>query len=343
MGKRYEQLSLEERIELYRLLKEGQSYAAIGRALGRNRSTIGREIRRNSKATKQWAGGYKPVRAEQLAHRRRRWDARFKLARQPDLQNKVLSLLAMGWSPEQIAGRLALENNGTTVISHESIYRFIYHRSDQKDYLHRLLPRAKFRRGHYNRRAKSPKNLVKKRVSVAHRDPTVATRTSVGHWETDLMLFSNKKDNILVTQERMSRFVFMAKQEDKTAQRVVDQNKRWFERLPKPLRKTLTQDNGTEFFYHDQLHDIGVKTYFCDTHCPWQKGGVENHNGRLRRYLPRKTNPRSFNQDDIDKLAAMLNNTPRKCLGYQTPVEVLSEQLNLLHFKRESTSPPSRG
>src|SRR6187399_219774 len=123
MGQVYGQLSLEERIEIYRRRRGGDSLLEIARRLGRHVSTISRELKRNSLATKAWSNGYCPVRAQQLTERRRRWDGRFKLARQPDLQNLVKDRLAMGHSPEQIAGRLTLEH-GHTVISHESIYRF---------------------------------------------------------------------------------------------------------------------------------------------------------------------------------------------------------------------------
>src|ERR1700722_12357964 len=140
MGQCYGQLSLEERVEIYRLHAGGKSQNQIASALDRSPSTISRELQRNSRPTKVWKGGYVPVRAQQLAERRRRQDGRFKLARQPDLRNHVGKSLAMGHSPEQIAGRLALEH-GRVIISHESIYRFIYHRTAQKDYWHRLLPR----------------------------------------------------------------------------------------------------------------------------------------------------------------------------------------------------------
>jgi IS30 family transposase len=134
MGQCYGQLSLDERIEIYRRRAAGESMRVIALTLERAVSTISREIRRNSLATKVWPGGYSPARAQKLAERRRHWDGRFKLARQPDLRGLVKDRLAMGHSPEQIAGRLALEH-GHTVISHESIYRFIYHRSAQKGLL----------------------------------------------------------------------------------------------------------------------------------------------------------------------------------------------------------------
>jgi len=162
MGKCYGQLSLEERVEIYRLHAGGRSQNQIAAVLNRAASTISRELQRNSQPSKVWPGGYEPVRAQQLADRRRRWDGRFKLARQPDLRDCVGKSLAMGHSPEQIAGRLALEH-GRVIISHESIYRFIYHRTAQKDYWHRLLPRHKLKRGHRRRPGGNPASFIKQR------------------------------------------------------------------------------------------------------------------------------------------------------------------------------------
>src|SRR5215211_5996411 len=168
MGRQYGQLSLEERVEIYRLHADGKSQNQIASALDRHPSTISRELRRNAQSTKVWKAGYEPVRAQQLAERRRRMDGRFKLARQPDLRKCVRKSLAMGHSPEQIAGRLALEH-GRVIISYESIYRFIYHRSAQKDYWHRLLPRHKHRRGHRKRRGGSPASFIKHRRPISDR------------------------------------------------------------------------------------------------------------------------------------------------------------------------------
>ena len=150
----YKQLSLEERVEIYRLHADGRSRRAIGAVLGRSVATIARELRRNSVPTKVWPGGYQPLRAQGLAERRRQRGRPHKLTACPELRAQVRDYLEQGWSPEQIAGRLR-RLHGQTVISHESIYRFIYHRSSQKDYWHRLLPRRKSRRGRLGRRGGS--------------------------------------------------------------------------------------------------------------------------------------------------------------------------------------------
>lgn len=340
MGTRYEQLTLAERIELYRLHKQGESMRAIARTLGRSPGTVSRELARNSRPTRAWSGGYEPARAEDLAQRRRRWDNRFKLTRQPALQAEVREQLLLGFSPEQISGRLHLEH-GHGVVSHESIYRFVYHRSAQKDYWHRLLPKRKSRRGRLGKRGGSPVSHIKDRVSISERAPQIADRTQPGHWEGDLMLFARYGQAILVTHERSSRLLLAARQPNKAAEPVASQLLRQFGPLPPALRQTLTFDNGTEFSYHYRLNrTLGMATYFCDPHAPWQKGGIENAIGRMRRRLPRKTDLATLAGPHLDALIAAYNHTPRKCLGFRTPAEVFCN--HLLHFKRECTFPPAR-
>ena len=154
------------------------------------------------------------------------------------------------------------------------------------------------------------------------------------------MLFSDKKSNILVTQERASRFVHIVKQSDRTANSIATNLDLWFKTLPKLLRRTLTQDNGVEFAHHHKLNSsFSLKTYFCDPHSPWQKGGIENINGRLRRHLPLNTDFQSLSSKALQDIEDTINNTPRKCLGYRTPAELFSK--HVLHFKCESTFPLS--
>lgn len=342
METRYEHLTLAERIELYRLFKQGESVRAMSRALLRSPSTVSRELLRNSRPTKVWSGGYEPARAEDLAQRRRRWDNRFKLARDAALQVHVREHLVEGFSPEQISGRLRREH-GHCVVSHESIYRYIYHRSAQKDYWHRLLPKRTSRRGRLGRRGGSPVTRIAHRVPIAERRPEINTRADPGHWEADLMLFARYGQAILITHERRSRVLFATRQPNKAAEPVADRLLRQFRALPPSLRQTLTFDNGTEFSHHYRLNqELGMATYFCDPHAPWQKGGIENAIGRMRRTLPRKTDLATLSPSELDRLIAAYNHTPRKCLGFQTPAELFCEFLKPLHFKRECTFPLAR-
>lgn len=337
MGYTYRQLSLEERCTITRLQRDGRSIRQIASALDRAPSTVARELRRNALKTKAYEPAYAQMQTDS-----RRWTGS-RMERQPALRSLVLARLAMGYSPEQVAGRLALEQ-GSAVISHESIYRFIDAQIRRtKDYSWRhYLPRAKSKRGFRGRKGGSSVHHIKARQSIHQRPAEAGPRQQCGHWEADLMMFSNKKHNLLVAQERTSRFVMLALQTDKKAARMVDKQLQWFTPLPQPMRKTITQDNGTEFAMHYKLNQcIDMQTYFCDPHSPWQKGGVENMNGRLRRYLPRNANVTALSDQDIIALASRINNTPRKCLAYKTPAELFSQQL--LHFKCESTNAPSRG
>lgn len=328
MGRSYEHLSLRERVEIEIGRDQGWSLRRIGAALGRAAGTISRELKRNSQPTKQWAGGYDGERADSLAQRRRRWDGRFKLARQPDLRGLVRTGLAMGRSPEQIAGRLALEH-GRTVISHESIYRFVYHRSAQKDYWHRLLPRRKSRRGRLGRRGGSPVHFIKARVPVAERPDEARQRCVPGHWEADLMAFSRYGQYVLVTHERTSRLLTIDRLPAKTALAVVTRLMARFGALPGQLRRSLTFDNGTEFALHYKLNQtLQLPTFFCEPHAPWQKGGIENAIGRMRRTLPRKSDLATLSTHRLQALVQAYNDTPRKCLAFQTPNEVFSQILN---------------
>jgi IS30 family transposase len=258
-----------------------------------------------------------------LTERRRRWDARHKLARQPALRAIVGDFLAMGWSPEQIAGRLARLQHYPT-ISHESIYRFVYHRSAQKDYWHRLLPRRKSRRGQLGRRGGGgPTRYIQGRVPVGRRPKVASTRRQAGHWEADLMLFRRYGQAVLVAHERVSRLTHLRRQPSKAAQPVLDNLLALFSPLTRKLRRSVTFDNGSEFSLHAALTDqLGMRTFFCDPHAPWQKGGIENAIGRLRRPLPRKSDLARITQLQLDQLIDRYNSTPRKCLSFRTPLEV---------------------
>jgi transposase, IS30 family len=327
----YSHFSQEERVQIYHWHANGMSARALGKKIGRHHSSISRELARNSKATKQYKGGYEPVRAHGLAERRRRWDCRFKLERQPDLQVLVKQRLAMEQSPEQIAGRLALEKTSMR-ISHESIYRFIEHRIRAKDYSwHKLLPRAKFYRGRRPRKGGPPSKTFTDYVSIDDRPATVASRESFGHWEADFMCFRHSKHVMLVLHERKSRMKMVWIQPNRGAEAVRITLSDYLLGLPERLRGTITYDNGTEFAQHHLINKVtGTQSFFCHTHSPWQKGGVENAIGRMRRRLPRKTNVSEISQQQIKSITDRQNNTPRKCLAYLTPNEVWTKHLKSL-------------
>jgi IS30 family transposase len=335
MGRVYEQLGLEERCEIARLRGEGCSIRQIAAAVDRQPSSISRELKRNAGSGPR-AGPYKPAYAQAQAAARRWCGAR--LDRDEALRGQVLAGLAKGWSPEQVSGRLKLET-GRSVIGCESIYRFIYSQLKRSnDGAWRLyLPRAKFKRGRRARKGGSPASFIQQRVALAQRPQEALNRDQPGHWEADFMLFSAAGQSVMVLHERTSRLTALVKTSTRKARPTANTLGGLLGPLPDGLKHSLTFDNGTEFAEH---YRIGLATYFCDPHAPWQKGGVENAIGRIRRFLPRKTDLSSITEQQILALARTYNHTPRQCLDFRTPAEVFSR---VLHFEWESTPRPSPG
>jgi len=331
MGDRYRQLTLEERCTIARLREAGQSIHQIAAGLDRSPSTISRELKRNTGRKV----GYRPGYAQEQAWARR-WSGS-RLERDERLRITVLDRLRAGWSPEQVAGRLALEA-GHTVISHESIYRFIYAqiRRTNEGAWRLYLPRAKAKRGYRPKGGGSSLKLIRERRSIDQRPSAADDRQTPGHWEADCMLFAAYGQSLIIAHERASRVTLLARPPNRKAPVTAGTLARLLSPLPSMLRTTITFDNGTEFAQHYQLRQqLGVDTFFCDTRSPWQKGGVENAIGRLRRFLPRATNLDQLTPRQLDTVASAYNHTPRKCLDYLTPAEALSN--HLLHFKCEST------
>jgi IS30 family transposase len=335
MGRNYDQLSLDDRCEIARLSANGSSVRQIATALDRSPSTISRELNRNQGAQV----GYKPGYAQQQT-RARRWKGS-RLERDESLRAAVMERLASGWSPEQITGRLKRER-AHNAISYESIYRFIYAQiARTKDYRwRRYLPRGKSKRGCRGRKGGGSPNFIEGRVSVANRPIEASDRTICGHWEADLMMFAKYGQAILTVHERKSRLLLAIRLASKAAHGVARHLVNLFGSIPQPLRQTVTFDNGTEFARHLALHSLAIETFFCDPYAPWQKGGIENAIGRMRRFMPRKTDLATLSNSRFRTLVAAYNNTPRKCLDFRTPAESFAQ---VLHFECESTSPRSRG
>jgi len=239
----YRQLSLEDRCSIARLHEAGQSIRQIAAALDREPSTISRELKRNSGSKI----GYRPSYAQQQAAARRWSGAR--LERNDALRNTVLDRLAAGWSPEQVAGRLAREA-GERVISHETIYRFVHaqmKRTNNCAWRH-YLPRGKWKRGWRSKGGGAPRFHARK--SIHERPHYVGDRSSEGHWEADAMLFSTAGAAILVAHERRSRLTLVTRPPSLKAEPIAKALATMLKTLPPSLRKTITFDNGTEFARH---------------------------------------------------------------------------------------------
>ncbi len=321
MGTAYTQLDIDERYELFRLREAGIAQKEMALLMNRSESTISRELRRNALPK----GGYRPGSADRIALSRRRRCS--KLERLNPLGQQVRDRLAMGWSPEQIAGRLKLEGSEHT-ISHGSIYRYIYRPKVRPQKLHRYLARAKASRG--RRYFKHRREPMENRRSIHERPEAVEKREEFGHWEGDLMQFRTQRGNLLTLCERKTRFLITAPLKTKTALETGNVLRDIFRHLPEPARHTVTFDNGGEFAEHEKLEkQTGVLAFFCDPHSPWQRGAIENTNGVVRRDMPRKTDITDYSPTDIEDIMWAVNSTPRKCLGYRTPAEAFLENLTI--------------
>lgn len=321
MGKNYSHLTLEERCRLRAMIEMGLPRAEMARRLERDRSTIYRELDRNSNVT-----GYRPDGADRLAWARKLRGSR--IERSTRLREHVEDRLAMGWSPEQIAGRMELEELEHR-LSAESIYRHVYSPAGRRAGLPRQLAQRKAKRGR-RRRTGAREPAIPNRVPIHQRPTKAHLRAEFGHWEGDLVHFRRQRDILLTLQERRSRLTLARRLLSKDSALAASAIVAELGGLPPKARRTITHDNGGEFAQHETVTgEIGMRAYFCDPHSPWQRGSIENANGLVRRDLPRKTSLGDYTDDDIDDLIWNLNSTPRKCLGYRTPIEAFAENLGV--------------
>lgn len=319
MGRCYDQLTLDERCAIWRLHEAGRSLRRIGRELDRSPATISRELRRNRLTTRL---PYRPGTAERMAVARKR--KRPKLGRLSQLRARVLDDLAMGQSPEQIAGRLRLERAEHT-ISHEAIYAFVFSPEGRRLRLHRDLASRKARRGRRARRARA-EPMIPNRTPIHQRPIKAHLRAQPGHWEGDLMHFRAQRAALLTCVERRSRVLIAARLPDKRPDGVANTIGIMLGALPARARRTITLDNGGEFSGHERFP---LHAYFCDPRSPWQRGTVEHTNGVIRRSLPRHSRLAGYTDADLDAMVLRLNTTPRKCLGFRTPLEAFLTSLGV--------------
>lgn len=323
------ELNLDERRTFYRLREAKLPMAEIARVMGRHRSSLYREINRNSREDDEVpaASGCFPVTAQNMADERRRRQR--KLVRCPQLREVVIDRLKHDWSPEQIAGRLKVDGIAPVTVSHETIYQFIYSRDGAALELGRLLPsRRKKREPRYARKARG--NTFPEAISIKHRPSRINERKEFGHWEGDLMIFERAQGNanIATIIERKSRYTVLFKNNDRRSRPIMDKLIGQLSPLPSSARRSITFDRGFEFVSWRELDKgMGMKSWFCDPQAPWQKGSVENMNKRIRRRLPRNAAILSMTEPELRQINDTLNATPRKCLGYRTPAEVFRECL----------------
>jgi IS30 family transposase len=311
-------LTLEERYQIQALRRFGSGHNYIARVLGRSRSTIDREVERNLSAD----GHYKASQADAFARARLRSRARAN-ARHIELATwaRVRHDLAQHWTPEQISGRLLLEG-GALRVSHESIYAHIYADKRAGGELWRQLPCQKLRKRRYGA-GRARRHLIPNRVPIELRPAIVERKTRFGDWEGDTLDDGSHRNAIVTLVERHSMRIALAAVPKRNAQLVCSAIVNALGRVDLPAH-TLTLDNGAEFCAHELItKELGTRCYFARPYAAWQRGLNENHNGLVRRYIPKKSSLANYTQAQLDAIANRLNNRPRKKLGYLTPLEFI--------------------
>ncbi len=319
-------LSFEERERIFVGVCRGESDSEIARALGRHRSTVGREIRRCGERRH-----YRPLQADRAARRLGQRPKPTKLANYPRLVAAVQMGLERRWAAQQISFRLKLDHpdDEGMRISHETIYRSLYVQS--RGELRRQLT-ADLRMGRSTRRSRGrldARGGIREMVSIAERPAEVDERRVPGHWEGDLLIGAENKSAIATLVERQTRYVLLARLgHDRRTAHVIETLKARIAELPAHLLKSLTWDQGQELAAHKRFTSAtGIQVYFCDPRSPWQRGSNENTNGLLRQYLPRKLDLATRSQLELDQIAAELNSRPRETLQWRTPTEKMEALL----------------
>ena len=316
----YRHLTRDDREEIAALRAAGHSMRAVAATVGKAPSSISRELKRNALDSGRYAahvadGSYMARRQRPALLERDKRLARF-----------VRDRLTEGWSPQQISGWLQTGAElGLRTVAMETIYAFLYRDGQKAEQLWRYLARR-----HKRRRkpaARRSRDTIKDRVSIHERPENINDRSEIGHWEGDLIICQRTRP-VLVLHERKTRLTLAARLTGKGAAETAAVIMAILRRLDPRLRQSITFDNDTAFARHTLLRDaLEMTTWFCDAYASWQKGGIENANGRLRRWLPRQTNIDNLADEDLQEIVMTYNLTPRKCLGYITPIQALFKEL----------------
>lgn len=307
-------LTLEERELLYRLRHKGKSKAEIAELLGRHRSTVYRELERNTGQR-----GYRPKQAQRLADQRRLACRRPRKMEDSDVHQYVQERLEKGWSPDQIAGRSRRDSSRrrSRCLSRQTIYNWIDDRAPQWRLWLRRGGRPPERRGKLN-----------DCVRISGRPDVINRRCRYGDWEGDTMVGKGRRSSLVTLVERKSGYARIGRADNmkaKTTRRVTE---RRMKDLPAPLRRSVTFDNGKEFAEHRRLaQTLGLEIYFALPYRSWQRGTNENTNGLLRQFFPKGTDFSRISHREVARVEALLNERPRKRLDYRTPAEILSKRL----------------
>lgn len=320
-------LSLDDRVRIAVGLGLGESFTSIAAAIGRNVSTVSREV-----GGRTGRAGYRAEAAHRRACVRRARPKVTKLAGNSQLCQRVIDDLERWYSPQQIACRLRREfpDDPEMWVSHETIYKslFVQGRGELRKELAACLRTGRAKRGH--KTVGGPRDgAIREPVSIRERPAEADDRAVPGHWEGDLIIGKASKSAVGTLVERSTRYVMLLHLGDGyNAEAVRDAMTTKIQTLPETLRRSITWDRGTEMARHREFTiDTGIQIYFCDPHSPWQRGTNENTNGLLRQYLPKGTDLSVRTPGELDAIADSLNDRPRKTLDWQKPTEALDDVL----------------
>jgi IS30 family transposase len=317
---KYKHLSLVERAQIEILLTKGYSQGEIAGVLGRDHATISRELKRRVQ------GVYVARKANHKAYVKRKYSKYqgMKIQQDMKLQEYVTKYLKNGWSPEQVAGRIA-KDVGLAVVSHTSIYTWL--RSIHGRRLEAELKLLKRKRG-TKKRLKVLE--LEGRVFIDERPKTIDSREYFGDWEGDFIVSGKGgRGAILVLHERKSRYSILRRVMHRSASAV----ERTLVEMISPLSnfRSLTLDNDIAFVHHEKISkELGAPIFFCHPYASWQKGGVENTNRMIRRFVPKGADISKYSSEDIQKIEWSINSIPRKILGYATAEEVMLENEQMI-------------
>ena len=330
MKKKYYHLSAEERAVIMIEHRRGMSLRMIAEELGRNVSTVSRELLRNGAV----CGTPYEARRAAVAYKERRQRSvrRRKLIAGGSLYQHVHDRLVFWrWSPEQIAAKLRCMHptEPTLCVSHETIYAAIYAypRGGLKQAMIEALRQSKPTRG-LARTTIAKTGFVPEELGIVHRPEEVAERLLPGHWEGDLIKGAFNRSAVGTVVERKTRFVVLCRMAGCTAQDALEGFSRQMTKVPAFLRESLTYDRGSEMACYAQLAKrLNLDIWFADPHAPWQRGSNENTNGLLRQFLPKGMDLSNVSQTQLNDIARLLNGRPRKTLGWDTPDEALAKEI----------------
>lgn len=320
----HKQINKEERIELAAYKKAGMSNKKIAELLGRHPCTIGRELKRNKCEKKK---RYLPGAAEKKRKlRKKEVNQQFcKIISGSELSKDIDVKLKLYWSPEQIAGRLRVKNNGETVVCHETIYRYIHaHRPELKKYLR--CQKGKYRRK-YGTKKREKQREEKKKKRIDTRPKVIEKRKRIGDFEGDTIVGKERHMHILTHVDRKSGILFADKLNTITAEYTRKRTVKRFSKVAKKRRCSITYDNGVQFNEHEMIErELGVPVYFAYPYHSWERGTNENTNGLLRQFYPKGMPFKDLTQRQINRKVKLINTRPRKRLNYLTPEEVFYEK-----------------